>query len=91
MQTNEISVCAKPVSPDMKAPTEHTGNQHGNSDNNFMGSIGDQAVNTSMGSIEDKAINNYMGSIGDQAVNNYMVSSGDQTVNCYHENGSEKL
>ena len=29
MATNEISVCAKPVNPDMKAPTEETGNQHG--------------------------------------------------------------
>ena len=28
METNEISVCAKPVSPDMKAPTEQTCNQH---------------------------------------------------------------
>ena len=26
METNEMSVCAKPVSPDMKAPTEQTGN-----------------------------------------------------------------
>ena len=34
METNEISVCAKSVSPDMKAPTEQTGNQLGNSDNN---------------------------------------------------------
>ena len=34
METNEISVCAKSVSPDMKAPTEITRNQHGNSDNN---------------------------------------------------------
>ena len=44
-ETNEISVCAKSVSPDMKAPTEQTGNQHGNSDNNHMDSVGDQAVN----------------------------------------------
>ena len=29
MATNEISVCAKPVSPDIKARTEQTGNQHG--------------------------------------------------------------
>ena len=29
METNEIFVCAKPVSPDMKPPTEKTGNQHG--------------------------------------------------------------
>ena len=36
METNKISVCAKPVSPDMTAPTEQTGNQHGNSDNNYM-------------------------------------------------------
>ena len=50
METNEMSVCAKPVSPDMKAPTEQTGNQHhGNSDNNYMGSIGDQSVNKYMG------------------------------------------
>ena len=34
METNEISVCAKPVSPYVKAPTKQTGNQHG-----------DQAVN----------------------------------------------
>ena len=37
METNEISVCAKLVSPDMKAPTEQTNNQHG-----------DQAVNNYM-------------------------------------------
>ena len=48
METNEISVCAKSVSPDMKAPTEQTRNQHGNSDNNYMGSIVDQAVNNYM-------------------------------------------
>ena len=72
METNEISVCAKPVSPDMKAPTEQTGNQHG-----------DQAVNNYMGSISDQSINNYMGSIGDQAVNNYMGSSSSQAVNDY--------
>ena len=51
-------MCAKPVSPDMKAPTEQTGNQHGG-----------QAVNNNMGGISDQSINNYMGSIGDQAVN----------------------
>ena len=72
MEKNEISVCAKPVSPDMKAPTEQTGNQHG-----------DQAVNNYMGSISDQSINNYMGSIGDQAVNNYMGSSSSQAVNDY--------
>ena len=70
MEKNEISVCAKPVSPDMKAPTEQTGNQHG-----------DQAVNNYMGSISDQSINNYMGSIGDQAFSNYMDSSSDQAVN----------
>ena len=37
-------MCAKSVSPDMKAPIEQTRNQHGNSDNNYMDSIGDQAV-----------------------------------------------
>ena len=57
--TNEVSVRAKPVSPDMKAPTEQTGNQHGG-----------QAVNNNMGGISDQSINNYIGSIGDQAVNN---------------------
>ena len=30
------SVCAEPVSPDMKAATEQTGNQHDNNDNNTM-------------------------------------------------------
>ena len=50
METNEIPVCAKSVrisvcaKSDMKAPTEQTGNQHDNSDNNYMGSIADQAV-----------------------------------------------
>ena len=29
MAINEISVCAKPVSPDIKARIEQTGNQHG--------------------------------------------------------------
>ena len=58
--TNEVSVCAKPVSPDMKVfPTEQTGNQHSG-----------QAVYNNMGGISDQSINNYMGSIGDQAVNN---------------------
>ena len=84
METNEISVCAKPVSPDMKAPTEQTGNQHGDQAvNNYMGSISDQSINNNMGSIGDQAVNNYMGSIGDQAVNNCMGSSSDQTVNDY--------
>ena len=50
METNEIPVCAKSVrisvcaKSDMKPPTEQTGNQHDNSDNNYMGSIADQAV-----------------------------------------------
>ena len=72
METNEISVCAKLVSPDMKDPTEQTGNQHD-----------DQAVNNYMSSISDQSINNYMGSIGDQAVNNYMGSISDQAVNTW--------
>ena len=84
METNEISVCAKPVSPDMKAPTEQTGNQHGDQAvNNNMGSIGDQAVNDCMGHIGDQAVINYKGSISDQAVNDYMGSVGDQSVNDY--------
>ena len=29
METNGISMCAKPVSPDMKAPTGQAGNHHG--------------------------------------------------------------
>ena len=53
------SVCAEPVSPDMKAATEQTGNQHDNNDNNTMVRIDDQAVN------------NYRGSIGGQANNRY--------------------
>ena len=69
MEINEISVCAKPVSSDMKAPTEQTGNQHG-----------DQAFNNYTGSVSDQSINNYMGSIGDKAVNNYMGSISDQTA-----------
>ena len=77
MGTNKITVCAKAVSPDMKTPTEETGNQHGNSDNNCMGSIGDQTVNNCKGSTGDQAVNNYKGSTGDQAVNNYMGSIGD--------------
>ena len=88
METNEISVCAKPVSPDMTAPTEQTGNQHGNSDNNYMGSIGDQAVNNYMGSIGDQAVNNYMDSVGDQAVNDYKGSIDNQVYNHYYHNGS---
>ena len=44
------SLCEKPVSPDMKAPTEQTGDHHG-----------DQAVSNCMGSISDQTINNYMG------------------------------
>ena len=64
IETNEICVCAKPVSPDVKVPTEQTGNQHGNSDNNYTGSIGDQAVNNCLGSIGDQAVNNYNDSIG---------------------------
>ena len=99
MEANEISVCAKSVSPDMKAPTEQTRNQHGNNDNNYMGSIVDHAVNNYMGSIVDQAVNNFMGSIGDQSVNNYMGSIVDQAVNdhqgsigsqadnLYHHNG----
>ena len=84
METNEISVCAKPVSPEMKAPTEQTGNQHGDQAvNNNMGSIGDQAVNDCMGHIGDQAVINYKGSISDQAVNDYMGSVGDQSVNDY--------
>ena len=82
METNEISVCVKPVSPDMKAPTEQTGNKHGDQAvNNYMDSISDQSINNYMGS--DQAVNNYMGSIGKQAVNNYMGSSSDQAVNDY--------
>ena len=101
METNEISVCAKSVIPDMKAPTKNTGNQHGNSDNNYMGSIGDQAVNNYVGSFGDQAVNNYMGRTGNQSVNNYMGNIGDQVVNDYkgsivseadnryHDNGSK--
>ena len=84
MEKNEISVCAKPVSPDMKAPTEQTGNQHGDqSVNNYMGCISDQSINNYMGSIGDQAVNNYMGSSSDQAVNDYVSSVGDQSVNDY--------
>ena len=84
MEKNEISVCAKPVSPDMKAPTEQTGNQHGDQAvNNYMGSISDQSINNYMGSIGDQAVNNYMGSSSDQAVNDYMSSVGGQSVNDY--------
>ena len=84
METYEISVCADPVSPDMKAPSEQTGNQHGDQDvNNYMGSISDQSINNYMGSIGDQAVNYYMDSIGDQAVNNYMGGSSDQAVNKY--------
>ena len=84
MEKNEISVCAKPVSPDMKAPTEQIGNQHGDQAvNNCMGSISDQSINNDMGSIGDQAVDNYMGSISDQAVNNYMGSSSSQAVNDY--------
>ena len=83
METNKISLCAKSVSLDMKAPTEQTRNQHGNSDNNYMRSVGDQAVNNYMGSIGDQAVNNYMGGIGDQSVNNYMGIIGDEAVNNY--------
>ena len=43
-------MCEKPVSPDMKAPTEQTGDQHG-----------DQGVSNYMSSISDQTINNYMG------------------------------
>ena len=80
MERNEISVRAKPVSSDMKAPTEQTGNQHGD---NYMGSISDQSINNYMGSIGDQAVNNYMGSSSDQAVNDYVSSVGDQSVNDY--------
>ena len=80
MERNEISVRAKPVSSDMKAPTEQTGNQHGD---NYMGSISDQSINNYMGSIGDQAVNNYMGSSSDQAVNDYMSSVGGQSVNDY--------
>ena len=84
METNEISVCAKLVSPDMKDPTEQTGNQHDDQAvNNYMSSISDQSINNYMGSIGDQAVNNYMGSIGDQAVNNYMGSISDQAVNTW--------
>ena len=84
METNEISVCANSVSLDMKAPTEQTGNQHGDQAvNNYMSSISDQSINNNMGSIGDQAVNNYMGSIGDQAVNNYMGSICDQAVNTW--------
>ena len=87
MEANEISVCAKSVSPDMKAPTEQTRNQHGNNDNNYMGSIVDQAVDNYMGSIGDQSVNNYMGSIVDQAVNDHQGSIGSQADNLYHHNG----
>ena len=84
METNEISVCAKLVSPDMKDPTEQTGNQlDDQAVNNYMSSISDQSINNYMGSIGDQAVNNYMGSIGDQAVNNYMGSISDQAVNTW--------
>ena len=72
METNGISMCAKPVSPDMKAPTGQAGNHHG-----------DQAVNNYMDSISDQSVNKYMDSIGDQAVNNYISSVVDQSVNDY--------
>ena len=88
MEKNEISVCTKSVSPDMKAPAEQTGNRHGNSDNNYMGSIVDQVVNNYMGSIGDQSVNNYMGIIVDQAVNDHQGSIGSQADNLYHHNGS---
>ena len=69
METNGISMCAKPVSPDMKAPTGQAGNHHS-----------DQAVNNCMDSISDQSVNKYMDSIGDQAVNNYISSVGDQSA-----------
>ena len=82
METNEIFVCAKPVSPDMKAPTEQTSNQHGDQAvNNYKGSISDQSINNCMGSIGDQAVNNYMGTSSNQAVNDYVCSVGDQSVN----------
>ena len=87
IEANEISVCAKSVSPDMKAPTEQTRNQHGNNDNNYMVSIVDQAVNNSMGSIGDQSVNNYIGSIVDQAANEHQGSIGSQADNLYHHNG----
>ena len=77
METNEISVCAKSISPDMKTPTEQTENQHGNNDNN-------------MGSVVDQAVNNYMGSIVDQAVNDHQGSIDSQANNHYHHNGSRE-
>ena len=88
METNEISVCAKSVSPDMKAPTEQTGNQHGDNDNNYIASFGDQVVNNYMGSIGDQSVNNYKGSTGDQAVNDHQGSTFIQADNHYHHNGS---
>ena len=86
-EANEISVCAKSVSPGMKAPTEQTRNQHGNNDNNYIGSIVDQAVNNYMGSIGDQSVNNYMGNIVDQATNEHRGSIGSQADNLYHHNG----
>ena len=85
---NEISVCAKPVSLDMTASTEQTGNLHGNNNNKYMGSIGDQAVNNYIGSFGDQAVNNYIVSVGDQAVNCYKGSIGNKVYNHYYHNGS---
>ena len=83
MEINEISVCAKPVSSDMKAPTEQTDNQHGDQAfNNYTGSVSDQSINNYMGSIGDKAVNNYMGSISDQAaVNTWAVLVINRLIN----------
>ena len=91
METNEISVSAKPVSPDMKAPTEQTGNQHGDQAvNDCMGHIGDQAVINYKGSIIDQAVNDYMGSVGDQSVNDYKGSICNQVDNHFN-NGSNVM
>ena len=79
-----MPVCAKPVNPDMKAPTEQTSNQHSDQAvNNYMSSINDQSINNCMGSIGDQAVNNNTGTSSNQAVNDYVFSVGDQSVNDY--------
>ena len=74
METNEIFVCAKPVSPDMKAPAEQTSNQHG-----------DQAVNDYKGSIYNQVHNgsSFMGVCRDQADNQYRNISSNRVTRSY--------
>ena len=83
-------MCAKSASPVMKARTEQTGNQHDNSDNNYMGSIGDQAVSNYMDNIGDQTVNNYMGGTGDQADQTKLVQDqADQVIDYKGSIGSQ--